>query len=230
MPRSPRHLGVVPNHPHHIIHRGNNRRRLFSYPRDHRFFLSCLSHASERFGVPVHANTQMSNHVHLVVTPASQIELSSFVQSFAQRYAQYRNRHYRASGKVFEERFKCFPIRDEDHMAVTTAYVELNPVRAGICRRAIDYRWSTFALHVGADPEESLMRKLWTPSSWFLSLGADPAARCAAFEDWFHYYRARDDWRAVYQREKEGKPARNPQGLRGNPGSCGGIGSGSEVS
>ena len=216
MPRSPRHLGVVPNHPHHIIHRGN--------------FLSCLSRASERFGVPVHANTQMSNHVHLVVTPASQVELSTFVQSFAQRYAQYRNRHYRATGKLFEERFKCFPIRDEDHMAVTTAYVALNPVRAGICRRASDYRWSTFALHVGAEPEEPLIRRLWTPSSWFLSLGNDPAARSAAFEDWFHYYRARDDWRAVYHREQERKPPRDLQGPRANPSSREGIESGSEVS
>jgi putative transposase len=192
-------LGVVPNHPHHIIHRGNNRRRLFSYPRDHRFFLSCLSHASERFGVPVHSNVQMSNHVHLIATPTDQTQLSSFVQSFAQRYAQYRNRHYRATGKLFEERFKCIPILSDEHMAVTTAYVELNPVRAGMSRRAIEYRWSTFAMHVGVDPEESLIRKLWTPSRWFLSLGADLNDRCAAFEDWFLYYRARADWKEVYR-------------------------------
>jgi putative transposase len=198
MARQPRSLQVLPGHPHHLILRGNNRRRLFSYPSEHRLFLFRLSEASEKQGVPVHTTTQMSNHVHLVVTPRESVQLARFVQCFAQAYAQFRNRRRRASGKLFEERYRSIPITTEEQMAVTTAYVELNPVRAGVCAGASAYRWSTFRVHAGLDAGDPLINRLWTPSSWYLSLGANPSERAAAYVGWFDYYRARDDWSEVY--------------------------------
>lgn len=198
MARKPRRLVVIPNHPHHLILRGNNRRRIFSDYRDYRFFLFKLWQASERRGVPVHTSMQMSNHVHLIVTPPTQIDLSNFVRGFAQPYAQFRNRRRCSSGKLFEERFKCIPIESEEQMAATMAYVALNPVRAGLCKNATDYRWSTFRLHAGFPPQETLINKIWSPSSWFLSLGNVSAERSAAFLDSFEHYRARDEWQGVY--------------------------------
>jgi len=132
MPRVPRRLVVIPNHPHHVILRGNNRRCLFSYPREYRFFLRRVVQGSKERLVPVHTTTLMTNHVHLIVTPRGPQELSSFVRSFAQTYSQFRNRSRASSGKLFEERYKCVPIVSEEQMAITTAYIELNPVRAGI--------------------------------------------------------------------------------------------------
>ena len=141
---------------------------------------------------------QMSNHVHLIVTPPTQVELSDFVRGFAQPYAQFRNRRRCSSGKLFEERFKCFPIESEERMAVTTAYVALNPVRGGLCKTAADYRWSTLRKHAGIAPQETLIDKVWSPSAWFLSLGKKRATRSAAFLELFEYYRARDEWDEVY--------------------------------
>lgn len=198
MARKPRRLVVIPNHPHHVILRGNNRRRVFSYPRDYRYFLFRLWQATERQGVAVHTSAQMSNHVHLIVTPPTQMALSNFVRGFAQPYAQFRNRRRSSSGKLFEERFKCIPIEGEEQMAVTTAYIALNPVRAGLCKNAADYRWSTFRQHAGITPRETLIDKIWSPSLWFLSLGNESAERSAAFLNCFEQYRARDDWEDVY--------------------------------
>lgn len=197
MARRPRSLQILPGHPHHLILRGNNRRRLFSYPKEHRLFLFRLTESSWRHGVPVHTTMQMSNHVHLVVTPQEHLQLARFVQSFAQSYAQLRNRKRGSSGKLFEERYKCVPIATEEQMAITTAYIELNPVRAQIVDTANTYRWSTFRLHAGLDGGEPLINRLWTPSSWYLSLGADPDQRALAYSDWFEHYRARDDWSDV---------------------------------
>lgn len=198
MPRVPRSLTVVPNQPHHVILRGNNRRRLFSYPREHQFFLRRLLWSSREHGVPVHSNVQMSNHVHLVATPRDAQQLARFVGGFAQTYAQYRNRRRSASGKLFEERYKCIPITSEEQMAVTLAYVELNPVRASVCKEPENYRWTTYHRHCGFEGRELLFSELWQPSSWYVSLGADPVARANAFRDWFDHYRARDDWSDVY--------------------------------
>jgi len=198
MPRVPRQLVVIPGHPHHIILRGNNRRRLFSYPREHRFFLMSMLKSRQKYGVPVHATVQMSNHVHLVATPSDHQQLARFVGSFAQTYSQFRNRSRSSSGKLFEERYKCIPITSDEQMAITTAYIELNPVRAGICAEPGNYRWSTFPQHSGAAGGERLVAKVWSPSSWYLSLGRDARLRAAVFRDWFEHYRVLDDWAQVY--------------------------------
>ena len=198
MPRLPRRLVVIPNQPHHVILRGNNRRRLFSYPREKHFFLGRLLQASDKQRVPVHAITLMSNHVHLIVTPRDHLQLSRFVRHFAQRYAQFRNFSRGATGKLFEQRYKSIPIVSDEQMAITTAYVELNPVHAKICSEPEAYRWSTYPQHAGYRAHEPVISKLWSPSSWYQSLGGDPNQRAAAFRDWFTYYRARDDWSQVY--------------------------------
>jgi putative transposase len=140
----------------------------------------------------------MSNHVHLIVTPREPSELSRFVGFAAQTFAQFRNHSRGASGKLFEERYKCIPIKSEQQMAVTMTYVALNPVRAGVCEEANDYRWSTFALHAGLEAVEPLINRLWTPSDWYLSLGSTPSARAEAFLDWFEHYRRQDEWSEVY--------------------------------
>ncbi len=202
MPRLPRHLIVIPQQPHHVILRGNNRRRLFSYPREKRFFLGCLLQASVKQCVPVHAITLMTNHVHLIVTPCDHLQLSRFVGHFAQRYAQFRNVSRGATGKLFEQRYKSIPIVSDEQMAITIAYVELNPVHAKICSEPEAYRWSTYPQHAGYRAHEPVVAKLWSPSGWYQSLGGDPNQRAAAFRDWFTYYRARDDWAQVYPNPK----------------------------
>ena len=198
VPRVPRRLLVVPDHPHHLILRGNNRRRLFSYPREYRYFLLRLLRAEQKYSLPVHTVALMSNHTHLIVTPQKHQHLSSFVRSFAQTYSQFRNRNRSSSGKLFEERYKCVPIVSEKQMAVTNVYVELNSVHADICADPALYRWTTFALHAALPCAEPLLADLWKPSSWYTSLGGSPAARAAVYREWFAHYRARDHWSDVW--------------------------------
>lgn len=141
----------------------------------------------------------MTNHVHLMVTPSDHGQLARFVQSFSQSYSQFRNGSRNASGKLFEQRYKCVPITDEEQIAITTAYIELNPIRAKLCAEPEAYRWSTFAQHAGCEAKEPLVAKLWSPSAWYMSLGSEPGERVAVFRDWFAHYRARDDWSRVYR-------------------------------
>ncbi len=197
MPRKARNRVVIPGHPHHIILRGNNRRRIFSYGTEYRFFLSRLRRASERHSLPVHSAMQMSNHVHLVVTPDGHQQLASFIKSTAQPYAQFRNARRGSTGKLFEERFKCIPITSDEQMAVTTVYIELNPVRAGVCETADAYRWSTYRIHAGLGGGDPVLRALWSPSYWFRSLAREPSHRAEVYREWFEHYRARDEWHEV---------------------------------
>lgn len=176
MARQPRSAQVVPGLAHHVVLRGNNRRRLFSYPRDRLEFLRLVARASSAHGVPLHAFSLLTNHTHLVVTPEATSALSAFVKAFAQEYAWRRNRALDRSGKLFEERFFCKPITSDDQLVRTIAYVDLNAVRAGMCRSPELHRWCSYRLHAtGRDP--LLPDGLWTPHPWWLGLGGDDATR-----------------------------------------------------
>jgi putative transposase len=182
---------VVPGWPHHLILRGNNRRRIFSFPIDYATFLRYLDDALVLHRCALHALALMTNHVHLVVTPSDTDGLTKLVHRVGMRYAQHRNRERDGTGKLFESRFRSFPILGDGQLAVVMAYVELNPVRAGMRDDPI-YRWSTYALHVGRGDEASVPRRIWTPSTWYRALGDSPAQRAHRYAEWVAACRARD--------------------------------------
>lgn len=69
------------------------------------------------------------------------------------RYSQYFNMKHSATGHLWQGRFySC--VLDERHLYAGIRYVENNPVRAGVVKRADEYRWSSARNHVQrqADP------------------------------------------------------------------------------
>jgi putative transposase len=63
------------------------------------------------------------------------------------RYSQYLNRRRKMGGHVWQGRFYS-TILDEAHVYTAVRYVENNPVRAGIVKKAEAYRWSSARGHV----------------------------------------------------------------------------------
>ena len=188
MARLPR--SVLPGHPHHVTVRGNGRRALFSYPRDYHVFIEHLASAMVYSPCELNAATLMTNHVHLVVTPVDGQTLARFVKHLCQRHAQTVNKHRKTSGRVFEERYGCRPILDDAQLALTLAYVDLNPVRAGMTADVAAYRWSTHACHIGKTGE--IPAALWTPAPWYTSLAPTLALRAEKYTEWVAACRARD--------------------------------------
>jgi putative transposase len=136
----------------------------------------------------------MPNHVHDMTTPPSVETMSACVKRFAQRYAQIRNAKRGDSGKLFEERFYSRPIENERHLIAATVYIDANPLRAGIAKNALDYPWSTYALHVGEPNRSAIPRSLWSPSPWYLSLGSSARKRADVYRELFDSYVAKDDF------------------------------------
>jgi putative transposase len=201
----------LPDVPHHVVLRGNNRRRLFSYKHEYQRFLWDVLRAQRLWSCLVHAITLMTNHVHMIVRPPTDTALSFFIKSFAQRYAQLRNQRRQASGRLFEERFWARPILTERQLAITTAYIELNPVRGGLVESPTDSPWSSFALHVGQPDRAEIPRALWTPSEWYQDLGRNDAERSAAYAEWVAECRARDERPEDADRIAILEAASNPQ-------------------
>jgi putative transposase len=172
---------VIPGFAHHIITRGNNRRTIFSYPRDYLKFMTHVGKALETSQCRLHAMTLMRNHVHCIATPACQNDLSIFVKRFSQRYAMYRNKQRGGSGKLFQDRYYSKPIQDERYLAIAQIYIELNAWRAGMVTDPLDYPWSTFPIHAGHPDRSKIPMELWTPSPWYLALGRSDEARAQRY-------------------------------------------------
>jgi putative transposase len=145
MPRTARFApgGVV----YHVLNRGNGRRTLFRTAGDYLAFFKALAEASAAFpGVRVLAWCVMPNHWHLVLWPMADGELSAFVRRLTQTHAQRHRRAHDAvgHGSLYQGRFKCFPVQPDDvNFLMVCRYVERNALRAGLCRRAADWRWSS---------------------------------------------------------------------------------------
>jgi putative transposase len=147
----------IPGFSYHLTQRGNQKMQIFFDDVDRRVYLKLLVQQCVGQGVRMWAYSLMDNHVHHVAVPDRERALShAFKQVFAE-YARYFNTRYTKTGHLFQGRFKA-AVLDERHLWNAVAYVERNPVRAGIVRRAEDYKWSSAAAHCGLreDPVISL--------------------------------------------------------------------------
>ena len=154
MPRKRRFF--LPDIPVHVVQRGRSRNPVFFDDEDYTAYLAWLSEASARYGCAVHAYVLMTNHVHILVTPADEHGLSQMMQYLGLRYVPYINHRYATSGSIWEGRFKASLIDSDDYLLACMRYIELNPVRANMVERAEDYRWSSYKNNALGQGEEWL--------------------------------------------------------------------------
>jgi len=154
MPRLARAIAV--GCAHHITQRGNNGQDVFLVDDDRRVYLELLQEQADKYGLEVLAYCLMDNHVHLVAIPHEAEALAQAIGRTHFRYTQYLNRFHRRSGHLWQGRFYSCAL-DGRHLWTALKYVELNPVRAKLCRRAWQYAWSSAALHVDRKAESELL-------------------------------------------------------------------------
>jgi putative transposase len=172
---------VVPGIPWHIIQRGNNRTDCFCVEADYTRYLGILREQADKHGCAVHAYVLMTNHVHLLLTPAREESASLLMKHLGQRYVQYFNRAYRRSGTLWEGRFRSCLTRDERYVLGCYRYIELNPVRAAMVGHPREYRWSSYQANA-----EGRHDSVITPHPDYLRLGSTDASR-------------REHYRALFQ-------------------------------
>lgn len=75
--------------------------------------------------------------------------LSQFMKTVMQRMTQWYNRQNERSGTLWEERFKSVIVESGIAARMIAAYIDLNPVRAGIVTDPAKYRWSSYGEAIG---------------------------------------------------------------------------------
>lgn len=144
------HRAVEPNGIYHLTSRGSNRQRIFAGARDRLDFLGLLAGAVERYAWSCVAYCLMTNHYHLVMQ-IGDAGLSSGMQWLNGGFSRLFNVRHGCSAHLFRNRFASVFIENEGHLLEACRYVVLNPVRAGLCERPEDWRWSSYRASAGLE-------------------------------------------------------------------------------
>ena len=139
MARLPR--SILPDGFVHVTTRGVNGEWIFLDDADRLGFLSSFAAVARAFEWDCQALCLMGNHYHFVVQ-STIVALSAGMQRLNGQHAEAINAKYGRSGHLFGDRFTSRVIGNEAYLATACRYVVENPVRAGLCADAADWRWS----------------------------------------------------------------------------------------
>jgi putative transposase len=133
--------------PHHVTQRGNRRQQTFFNGGDYAAYLELMAEWCRQEGVAIWSYCLMPNHTHLVAVPSCEDGLRRAIGEAHRRYSRRINFREKWRGYLWQGRFASF-VMDEPYLLAAARYVELNPVRAGLVRRAGDWPWSSARAHL----------------------------------------------------------------------------------
>jgi putative transposase len=163
MPRNPRI--AIGNTIYHVLNRGNGRHTIFNNEKDYQHFETLLEEANELLDMRILAYCLMPNHWHLVLYPKKDKDLSEFMRWLTTTHArQYRVKTKSIGhGHLYQGSYKSFPVAKDHYLTTLIRYVEQNPLRAQLVKRAQD--WTYGSLHrrlYGTLKQKKLLAKLPT--------------------------------------------------------------------
>ena len=130
---------------YHVFNRAMKGTILFGKSDDYAALERVLAEGSQQTPIRLLCYCLMPNHWHLVLWPFSDGDLSAFVQRVTLTHTQRWRAHHGnvGAGHLYQGRFKSFPVEQDEHFLTLCRYVERNPLRAGLVRRAERWRWSS---------------------------------------------------------------------------------------
>ena len=169
MPRRPR---VCPaNTCFHVLNRAVARLPLFEKRENYQAFERVLRETWERESLPIYAYCVMPNHWHFVVCPETKSQLTDFFRWLTHTHTMRWHAHHQTqgTGHLYQGRFKTFPIEDDEHLLAVLRYVERNPLRAKLCKRAEEWEYGSAWLRQYGDAKQRELLSKWPiprPRSW----------------------------------------------------------------
>ena len=148
---------------YHTLNRGNARAAIFRKDADYEAFERILADGLARYDVQLYCYQLMPNHWHLVLRPNRDGEMGRFLRWVAGTHTMRYHAHYQTSGRghVYQGRFKSFPIQDDAHFLTVCRYVERNALRAGLVRRAEDWKPGSLWRWLQSEKSAALLLSRW---------------------------------------------------------------------
>ena len=161
---------IMPGWPHHVTQRGNNRQPVFFNDRDREMYLELLAKYKDLYHMTIVGYSLMTNHNHNIPIPELKTSLAKGIGRTHNDFSRWMNIQLNQTGHLWQARFYSCPI-DLTSLPDVLAYVELNPVRAGIVARPEDWKWSSALAHLTGVDKTGLLDMQWwqsrfTPATW----------------------------------------------------------------
>lgn len=94
-------------------------------------------------------------------------DLSAFVKELKFKYSVWHNRRVGRRGTLWEERFRSVLLEGGEAVRFCAAYIDLNPVRAGLCENPEDYRWCSYGAALAGDAASRKgLARAWGRTKW----------------------------------------------------------------
>jgi putative transposase len=171
---------VVPNYPHHILHRGIKGFPVFAKAEYCRAYIDSLVHCKQEVGVKVYAYCLLPDHLRMIVDPCDEpARLGQFMKCVAGRHSQLVNGLYARRGRGWEGRYRSTPIQSERYLLACMRYVEYSPVRCKLVTSPEQYPWSSLR-----ERRPGARRRVLDEEDHFLAAASDPADRYARYAQW----------------------------------------------
>ncbi|MBN8418550.1 MAG: hypothetical protein J0L73_06535 [Verrucomicrobia bacterium] len=108
-------------------------------------------------------------------------DLSIFMKEVKERFSRWLNKRRGRRGTLWMDRFKSVLVEGKgEALRTMVAYIDLNPVRAGLVKDPKDYRWCGYAEALGGSrrAQRGLCKALGKPVDGWKSAAAGEAYRC----------------------------------------------------
>ena len=128
----------------HIITQGINKNYIFEKEEDIMFYINLMIKLSREHNIKIIAYCIMNNHAHILLEFGQMDCLSKYMQRLNSIYGIYYNKKYDRVGYVFRDRYKSEGIYNDEHLYNCMNYIFNNPVKAGICNKPEEYKYSNY--------------------------------------------------------------------------------------
>lgn len=128
----------------HIMIQGINREYIFNNEKDIERYLKITKEKLKNIDLDIISYCIMNNHAHFLVFAKDINQISVLMKKINTSYAIYYNNIYNRCGYVFRDRFKSEEILSRKHLINCIHYIHNNPVKAEICKKQEDYKYSSY--------------------------------------------------------------------------------------
>ncbi|MCR4433120.1 MAG: transposase [Caldiserica bacterium] len=155
MPRTARN--VIGGAIYHVLNRGNGRQTVFYKEKDYLSFLQLLKETKEKYFWSIFSYCLMPNHFHLVLSSPEGKDLSRGMHWLCTSHVRRYHKEHGTSGHIWQDRFRCFLVQEDEHFLMVMRYVEANPLRAGLASLPGEWKWSSFREREGGNVKIPLL-------------------------------------------------------------------------
>jgi putative transposase len=156
---------------YHVINRASGRVPIFKTKDDFLLFEDTLAEAQQRDGMRILAYCVMPNHFHFALYPETDGEIQRFMGWLTKTHTQRWHAMHRTigHGHLYQGRYKSFIVNTDSYFLTLMKYIEQNPLRAKLVRRAQDWQWGSLHRRIYGTPEQRKLLSKWpitTPQNY----------------------------------------------------------------